>query len=153
MNLSVPVHSPGLVSPLLSRPQAATGATQEAVISPLFTSGAASGAELSCAQRDTAPLWPGTELQRGERSAEQPCSRPAALTGQQNSLNQGDNVFIGLRKNYCTDYKNECGRMQFGLRKKRLHFGAGLGQGADPEIYLFFLIGIFQNFVKTSENS
>lgn len=48
------------------QPKVAFRASQEAFITPLVTLGAATGVELSGTQRDTAPLWPGTELQPGQ---------------------------------------------------------------------------------------
>lgn len=57
-------------------------ASKEGCTTPLVTLGAATGAELSCAQRDTAPLWWGAELQPGKfQSTEQPCCCSTALTG------------------------------------------------------------------------
>lgn len=48
----------------------------------LVARGASPGAELSCAQGNTAPSWPGIELhRRGRRSAEQPRCSSAPLPG------------------------------------------------------------------------
>ena len=62
----------------------ASRASEEASVAPLLPCRAVSGAELSGAQRDAATCCSLRELQPGEhRPAEQPCCRPAALTGEQ----------------------------------------------------------------------
>lgn len=74
--------------PVLLELKVASRTPEKGSAASLVTCGAVPGAELGCAQGNTAPPWPGFELHsRVRRSAEQSRRCAAPLTGWQHTHN------------------------------------------------------------------